>query len=131
MQEDFFSELDLKAYDDKWMRINKIVLIVGLLAFNSLFVVYISYLFHTGVISKSVSQPKFIRMEIMCWALGLISSIILICAIAYTLVKLRAMFPGQEFSEKTRIGCIASIFCVTIFTKSIYEWFMFYLHTES
>lgn len=38
------------------------------------------------------------------------------------------MFPGQEYSEKNRIECIAVIFCVSIFTKSIYEWVMFFLH---
>lgn len=126
MKEGFISDQEQKKKDAKWIRLNKMVLVVGLICFNSLFVVYISLLLHAGV-GDVESRPKFIKMEIICWAAGLTSSIILICAITYTIIKLRIMFPGQEFSENSRIRCIAIIFCLSIFTKSVFEWAMFYI----
>lgn len=70
-------------------------------------------------------------MEIVCWVAGACSSVILICAISYTIAKLRAMFPGHEFHEQGRIKCIAIIFCLSITTKSLFEWCMYYLYKDN
>lgn len=67
----------------------------------------------------------------VCWVAGMLSSIILILAIAYTVIKLKVMFPGQEFHEKGRITCIALIFCFSITTKSLFEWDMYYRHLNT
>jgi hypothetical protein len=70
-------------------------------------------------------------MEIVCWAAGVLSSVILITAIAYTAYILKLMYPGQgAFPERNRIMYIALIFSISITTKSVFEWFMYYRHLQ-
>lgn len=73
---------------------------------------------------------NFVILEITCWALGTISSIVLIWAILYTVYMLRILYPGQGYSETSRIFWIAMIFIFSMVTKSTFQWVMFYYHHE-
>jgi hypothetical protein len=59
--------------------------------------------------------------------MGLISSVLLLSAILYTILKVRSMFPGRDNPEAVRIGIIALIFGLSFIIKSLYEWTMFFL----
>lgn len=64
---------------------------------NSIFIYYIYVIVKLSVSDQDTVKQKmtqFVRMEIVCWAAGVISSVILISAIAYTATKLKLMYPG-------------------------------------
>lgn len=39
----------------------------------------------------------------------------------------RKMYPGQDFREKKRILIIAVVFIGSLATRSVYEWYMYYM----
>jgi len=95
MQETNFDESER----NKRNKLFNIVLICGLIVFNAIFVFYIIYtLVKTRGIEQNpeIGKPQFIKLEICCWIVGMVSSAILISSIVYTIIKLNAMFPGQD-----------------------------------
>jgi heme/copper-type cytochrome/quinol oxidase subunit 2 len=95
MQETNFDESER----NKRNKLFNIVLICGLIVFNAVFVFYIIYtMVNTRGIEQDaeIGKPQFINLEICCWIVGMVSSAILISSIVYTIIKLNAMFPGQD-----------------------------------
>lgn len=95
MQETNFDESER----NKRNKLFNIVLICGLIVFNAVFVFYIIYtMINTRGIEQDaeIGKPQFINLEICCWIVGMVSSAILISSIVYTIIKLNAMFPGQD-----------------------------------
>lgn len=66
-------------------------------------------------------DSKLIELEMFCWVSGLVSSIILLSAITYTIIKLNKLWTGTN-QEGIRITVIAVVFGLAFITKSIYEW---------
>lgn len=126
------TDIEIRNDDAYRSKIFKYLLIGGLFFFNSAFAVFFVMLFmNNNQANETTRKPTFIKLEIICWIAGIISTILLLTAIAYTVCKLKKMFPGHKFPEQNRITCIAIIFSVSIFTKSLYEWIMYFEHTNS
>ena len=97
-----------------------------------LFCVYMGYLFTYAAEGAESARgiTNFVILEITCWGLGTVSSIVLIWAILYTVYYLRILYPGQDFSETNRILWIAVIFFISMVTKSAFQWTMYIYHEE-
>ncbi len=115
----------IQIEDATYTRITKIALISGLIFFNSAFLIYVIVLICKFKETNNVYHLA--KMEIFCWVMGLISSVLLLSAILYTILKVRSMFPGRDNPEAVRIGIIALIFGLSFIIKSLYEWTMFFL----
>ena len=111
------SESLIKIQDAHYSNFTKIILAIFLTLFNLSFLIYLIF-----ILLSLDTDSIGIQLEIFCWAMGTISSTLLLSTIIYTIVKLRQMWTGQENAEAKRITYIAAVFCIAFVTKSIYEW---------
>jgi magnesium-transporting ATPase (P-type) len=75
--------------DLKWGKISKIVLIFGLVIVNTIFIVYCVYIIKAASNDIGLAKNRFVTMEMICWSAGILSSLMLIGAITYTIIKLK------------------------------------------
>lgn len=105
----------------------------GLLGFN---VIYVAY-FTLMVIMESDNDnnyEKLAYLELTVWTLLLLSTLILILSICYTIKMLKRMYPGSEndlvAEEARKIKKIAIVYGVSFLTRSMFDWTMFALYAS-
>lgn len=123
------TDAQIFAKEERFQRLSHISLIIGLLIANSLFFIYIAFVFSTDN-TDDIGKNQFVQIEVACQIVGTISSAILIVAIFYTVHMLSKLYPGRDFDEKTRIIVIAMIFLLSAISKFVYQWEMYYQHSQ-